>query len=88
MAKFIILGNGQPESKPSKKCTVSSHILMNTLVVSSLNRTAEDPIMKYDFVELICKNYAQSLDIIFAYKDGKRDEGTLFLGHWNDGIIE
>jgi hypothetical protein len=48
----------------------------------------------YKYLELICKNYAQYdelnyFDLIFAYNDpNNRGRGTLYLGHWNDGVAE
>ena len=40
----------------------------------------------YSELILITRNYANSLDIILA-KD-KDQEDVLYLGHWNDGVVE
>lgn len=41
-----------------------------------------------DYIELICKNYVQGVDIMFAYsRPDKRHEGLLVFGKWNDGVV-
>jgi hypothetical protein len=49
---------------------------------------------EYKHIELICRNYKHSMDekggvhdLMFAYGDD-RNYGSLFLGHFNDGIVE
>lgn len=47
---------------------------------------------EWDNIELICKNYDRgdndSLDLMFAYdNDGERNDGILYLGHFNGGIV-
>lgn len=43
---------------------------------------------EWGFIELICKDYAVGLDLMFAYDDaGDRSEGCLMVGHWNDGVV-
>lgn len=44
----------------------------------------------YNFIELICKDYGiKNQDLMFAYNDSNnRDEGCLFIGKWNDGIVD
>lgn len=44
---------------------------------------------QYNYIELICKDYAAGLDIMFAYDDPNcRDSGALYIGRWNDGVVE
>ena len=39
-------------------------------------------------IELIAKQYQGDLDLIFAVPISKqRSQGTLYLGHWNDGFL-
>ena len=40
---------------------------------------------KYDNIELICK-YNTNFDLMYAY-GRDRNNGTLFMGHFNDGIV-
>lgn len=47
-------------------------------------------ITRYKNIELISKNYtSDGLDLIFCYDDNRNNyaETSLFLGHWNDGVI-
>jgi hypothetical protein len=38
-------------------------------------------------IELICREYTnQGLDLMFAYNND-RNEGILYLGHFNDGVV-
>ena len=41
---------------------------------------------QYSNIELICINYHSGLDLIFAYYH-YRNLGMLYLGKWNDGIV-
>ena len=39
-------------------------------------------------IELICRNYKDAgFDLMFAYND-KRNEGSIYFGRFNDGIVE
>jgi len=43
----------------------------------------------YKFIELICKDYQLGNDLMFAYNNPlKREEGMLYIGKWNDGVVE
>ena len=40
-------------------------------------------------VEFLCANYDdEGLDLFFAYDDGERSKGGLYLGNFNDGVTE
>lgn len=41
---------------------------------------------EFDFIELICLGYGH-VDLMFAYEEGRRSDGSLFLGRFNDGIV-
>ena len=42
----------------------------------------------FKYVELISKKYSADFDIMFAYqRPNFRQSGVLFLGHWNDGVV-
>lgn len=44
---------------------------------------------QWKYIELICKDYGNKLDILFAYDDPlQREKGSLYLGRWNDGVVE
>ena len=46
---------------------------------------------EFAYIELISKSFVDkndiNLDLMFAY-DGRRSDGMLFLGHFNDGVVE
>jgi hypothetical protein len=44
---------------------------------------------KYNFIDLICKNYLSGYDLMFAYNFAdNRHLGVLYIGHFNDGVVE
>lgn len=43
---------------------------------------------KWDNIELISKRPNDSLDVMFAFDDGKRAIGCIYLGKWNGGVVE
>lgn len=82
MTKTIIIGASyQNDNKP---------IEFNYLLDCSLGYSAfVSPPSKFNYIELICKNYNGGGDLMFAYNDpSKRNEGTLFIGYWNDGVVK
>ena len=43
----------------------------------------------FKFIELICLNYIDDTDLMFAYNDPDyRNNGMLIVGKWNDGVVE
>jgi len=43
----------------------------------------------WKYIELITKNYSGGKDLMFAYDDPlNRDAGYLYIGKWNDGVVE
>lgn len=42
---------------------------------------------QFDSIELIRRGGSTNFDIMFAYNKGKRIDGILFLGCFNDGIV-
>ena len=39
-------------------------------------------------IELISKKFTSEFDLMFAYDDDDRGCGVLYLGHFNDGVVE
>jgi hypothetical protein len=51
--------------------------------------TREDSPKDYNFIDLICKNYLSGYDLMFAYNFAdKRELGVLYIGYFNDGVVE
>lgn len=42
----------------------------------------------WENIELIALDYTDGLDLMFAYYDDDRSGGNLYLGHFNDGVVE
>lgn len=52
-----------------------------------IDNTSSLPNM-FDNIELVCKGDKNFYDIMFAYNTGGRENGSIFLGYFNDGIVE
>jgi hypothetical protein len=80
MTKVTIIGEATPieKKKPIEfvKCIGAMSIL-----------DAQEISYMWKNIELISKRYVAGYDLMFAYDD-KRDNGTAYLGHFNDGIVE
>ena len=78
MTKVKIIGE-QPEA-PKKKIEFFKYYTANGLIESrSLPEYFEN-------IELICRGYKAEYDLMFAYNKD-RSVGTLYLGHFNDGVV-
>lgn len=88
MTKTIIIGQ---TAKSNKKNPIVFNYLLNEGCDDCLPfEIVESPKYpkEYKFVELICKNY-NDYDLMFAYNNPEnRGGGILFIGRWNDGIVE
>lgn len=85
MTKCIVLGKNEP--KENKKVIEFTHYFdpddINKFIKSN---NLSEPYM-WSNIELISSNYrASGNDLIFAYNDNRSDS-TLYLGHWNNGIV-
>lgn len=80
--KTIVIGS----VKSAPKSIEFERILESTLNVTPSCSEPSD----YKFIELIVKDYAQGYDLMFAYDDpeNRTAASALFLGQWNDGIVE
>lgn len=80
LTKCIVIGE---EPKEAKKPIGIVYVLTSYLEVKNCNATLK----VFSCIELICKNYGKGFDLMFGYKNpNNRSEGSLFLGHWNDGV--
>ena len=87
MTKTIILGE-QKDKAIKKPIEFFTHIhLIDSDDVEVLN--VETLPCKWNYIELICKDYAPNLDLMFAYDDADdRGNGILIIGRWNDGVAK
>ena len=85
MTKTIVIGACyQDDNKP---------IVFNDYLNASLGVSPTfniHPPSKFNYIELICKNYNNGgRDLMFAYNDASnRSDGTLYIGHWNNGTVK
>ena len=83
MTKTIILGEQKDGNTP---------IEFITFLTKDFEIEGVEFLLKpssYNFIECICKRYDGDLDLMFAYNDAaRREQGTLFIGKWNNGIVK
>ena len=89
MTKVIILGERQQEEKELKPIEVTHFINSLTGTLGEVAKYSSSEILSdFDFIELVCENYlADERSLMFAYNKGDRINGTLYIGHFNDGVI-
>ena len=86
MTKTIVIGACyQDDNKPIE---FKYYLDVSCLGVSSAFNI--HPPSKFNYIELICKNYNNGgRDLMFAYNDASnRSDGTLYIGHWNNGTVK
>ena len=80
MTKVTILGQ---EPKEEKKNKINLEFILGEKEMIKCSYKASD----WKHVELVCFKYGRSdKDLMFCYNDN-RNEGGLYLGHFNDGIV-
>ncbi len=88
--KTIVIGD--PISKTQKIPIEFCFYLENTFDSPPLYLKAskeEFSPRDFKFIELICLNYSNNVDLMFAYDiPTNRRNGVLFIGKWNDGVAE
>ena len=83
MTKIIDLGEADKKQLDKKPIKFLKFIDFG---LKKVNCTDEDP-SDYDVIELVCQDYDSGVDIMFAYNDGSRNDGVLYFGHLNDGVV-
>lgn len=82
MTKCIVLG-AKEESKERERI-IFKHFLDSGFEVIGHHLLPEE----YEYIELICLNYCDNYDLMFAYDEpDNRGNGALYIGHWNDGVV-
>lgn len=80
MTKVTIIGGATPIEKKKPIEFVKS------IGIIGIRNSISNPYV-WDNIELICNNYGDGFDLMFAYNN-KREDGIAYLGHFNDGIVE
>lgn len=86
MTKTIILGE-------QKDKAIKNPIEFFSLIsVANRDNAGAEPASapdRWNFIELICKNYVDNIDLMFAYNYAdRRGSGVLMIGRWNDGVVK
>jgi hypothetical protein len=82
MTKTIILGDA------SNKSIHKDIQFFSSLLTDFAVEATQDKPRQYKYIELICFDYAEKLDLMFAYDDpNNRSDGVLFVGKWNNGTV-
>jgi len=89
MTKTIILGK-PTYADVKRSIEFFTHIYVRDVFEASSEQVDElSQPHEWGFIELICKDYAPHLDLMFAYDDaGDRSNGCLMVGCWNDGVVK
>ena len=86
MAKTIVIG--QKETRAKKLTPIEFERILSESLDMEMGTYSKEP-DDFKYIELICKNYTDDVDLMFAYDNpNKRGDGVLFAGKWNDGVVE
>ena len=87
MTKTIVIGE---LPKPSEKKPIEFFSMIGIIDSDDVevNVSSSKP-HHWNYIELICKECAPNLDLMFAYDDADaRRDGALMIGRWNDGVVK
>lgn len=82
--KCIILGAEVGEKRTLKGIEFNSYLSIDKDGDAKIEGTFIYP-EKWQNIEFISR-YNEKVDLMFAY-DTNRDDGILYLGQWNDGVV-
>jgi len=83
MTKCTVFTKEKDTSKPIEPVEFKEHFAGNTFV-----ETTGNPEMWNEVILLPKKIRGLDLMLAINYSKGKVIESNLFLGHWNDGVVE
>ena len=87
MTKTIVIG--EIRNRNNKCIKFLSVLPSENHATLKFSATAIAPPRAYEYIELVCPKYNGTHDIMFAYDHpDDRSEGCLYLGYWNDGLVE
>lgn len=85
MTKVIIIGEVE---KPKLKSIEVVKYLSSSIDDKPFKNANNTLLRQWNNIELICINYADGLDLIFAYNNNRNSHNCLYLGYFNDGVVE
>ena len=81
--KVVILGESYDDVKPKKNIEFVKYLNRDINIYDELHNKPND----YKTIVLLAKEYGNGLDLMYAIADDKYNDGVLFLGHFNDGVV-
>jgi len=73
-------------NQPKKKPIVLKYFLNYDKIIEKVITSRPKD---FNYVELLVKEYLLDTDLIYCYLNAdNKGDGTLYLGQWNDGIVE
>lgn len=87
MTKTIVIGE---LPKPAEKKPIEFFSMIGIIDSDDVEvNVASSKPHHWNYIELICKECAPNLDLMFAYDDADaRRDGVLMIGRWNDGLVK
>jgi hypothetical protein len=88
--QVIVIGNkcGEAGAEPIELRWLLSNVDPDDYDNETLVEEGCDP-SEFKYIELVCKNYNRGYDLMFAYDNpDDRSGGCLYVGHFNDGVVE
>ena len=88
--KVIVIGETKPQKrlKPIEFRSLLNCVEVNRSDEAIVKTSFGDEPSNFKYIELICRNYQAGLDLMFAYNDPEDRDGVLYIGHFNDGVVE
>lgn len=89
--KVIVLGQELKEEKNLKPIEFVSYLDENSLKFKKNIYNGMCKPCEWENIELVCTNFlGKGLDLMFAYDKDRNDDfkHCLYLGHFNDGVVE
>ena len=91
MTKCIVLGETKVKEQKKKPIQFVKQLLNSSVNTDDSFRIDMNYVEpgEFDYIELVCprRTNIEEYDIMFAYDGDRREEGVLFLGFWNDGVV-
>jgi len=83
MTKTSIFGQSEVKQEEKKPIEFIEHLTKADLKF----RKSKDNPKNWKNITLLQKSYNNDLDLMWAF-DESPNQGYLYLGHWNDGIVK
>lgn len=87
MTKVTIIGETASTVKKYTKIKFIKVLTGSYKIDTAMNGLWSKP-NDWDNIELICRNYADGMDLMFAYDSAEyRADGVLYVGYFNEGLV-